>query len=345
LCSRRGAVNRTGDSWIQLDASFKQYQYTQGMDLKSAVPLDAQALIDQSKSGATINDTEGWVQNLNAANLQSALTDYQTQVKSYIDNTHPNATVGDVLGTKTIIAQTPSILMGTLPYKTIVTGARFAAMPNNLKHAFRFNLYASELDRALDSPILALTKTLPYLAGKKLTLSFTPASQSDLDLINSYLPQPHPDGTPIQPAELPSSLPGYLIHLKAEIRVDGQIAAQGGNFTMGTELTSSLALNGTRGWEEGEANHPIAGEYTAIGLDLQGISPSQLAALKQKLEQTKAKLEQFQQNPDDPGPLIDPAIEDIAGAIGLGARGATYNPPEPLRYAVPGGRAQAFKGC
>jgi hypothetical protein len=73
-CPSRGAVNRTGDSWIQLDASLKQYQCTQGMDLKSAVPLDAQALIDQSKSGATINDTEGWVQNLNAVNLQTALT-------------------------------------------------------------------------------------------------------------------------------------------------------------------------------------------------------------------------------------------------------------------------------
>jgi hypothetical protein len=312
----RGAVNKVGDTWIQLDASFKQYQYTQGMDLKTAVPLDAQTLLDQSKQGATVNETEGWVQNLNQANLQTALTTYQAQVKSYIDTAKPDASVGDVLGSKAIQVQAPSILLGTLPYKTIVIGAKFASLPNNLKHAFRFNLYASDLDRALDSPILSLTKNLPYLAGKKITLSFTPATQADLDLINSYLPKPHADGTPIQPSELPSSLPGYLIHLKAELRVDGQIAAQGGSFTMGQELTSTMALNAPgSGWSEGEPNHPIAGEYQAIGLDMQGISASQLAALKARLEQTKAKLEQFQQNPNDPTPIQNLTKEDLSGDL------------------------------
>ena len=127
----------------------------------------------------------------------------------------------------------------------------------------------------LYSPTLTFTKNLPYLAGKKLTLSFTPASQADLDLINSYLPKPHADGTPIQPSELPASLPGYLIHLKAEIRVDGQVAAQGGSYIMGQELTSGMGLNAPgRGWDDSEDNHPIAGEYQAIGLDMQGISAS-----------------------------------------------------------------------
>jgi len=312
----RGAVNKAGDTWIQLDPSFKQYAYTQGMDLKTAVPLDAQTLLDQSKQGATVNETEGWVQNLNQANLQTALTSYQAQVKTYIDSTQPDATVGDVLGSKTIQQQSPSILMGTLPYKTIVTGAKFAAFPANLKHQFRFALYASDLDRALDSPVFSLTKNLPYLASKKITLSFTPATQADLDLINSYLPKPHADGTPIQPSELPSSLPGYLINLKAELRVDGQIASEGGVFTLGQELASTMALNAPgSGWSEGEPNHPIAGEYQAIGLDLQGISASQLAALKARLEQTKAKLEQFQQNSNDPSPIESLTKEDISGDL------------------------------
>jgi len=271
----RGAVNRSGDTWIALDPSFKQYTYTQGIDLKTAVPLDAQALLDQAKIGATVNETEGWVQNLNAANLQAQLTQYQSQVQTYITAQNPAATVGDVLGIKQIIPQSPSILMGTLQYKTIVTGAKFSEIPSNLKHQFHFNLYDTALDRALDSPTLTFTKNLPYLAGKKLTLSFTPASQADLDLINSYLPKAHADGTPIQPSELPSSLPGYLIHLKAEIRVDGQIATEGGSYIMGQELTSGMGLNAPgRGWDDSEDNHPIAGEYQAIGLDMQGISAS-----------------------------------------------------------------------
>ncbi len=31
----RGAVNQQGDTWIPMDASFKQYQFTPGLDFKS----------------------------------------------------------------------------------------------------------------------------------------------------------------------------------------------------------------------------------------------------------------------------------------------------------------------
>ena len=312
----RGVVNRSGDTWVPLDASFKQYDYTQGMDLQSAVPLDAQTLLDHIKAGATINDTEGWVQNLNVVAIEIALTDYQTQLQTYVDSQNPSATVADVLGTKQIIAQSPSILMGTLPYKTLVTGAQFAALPDILKHQFRFNLYDGELDRALDSPVLAMTKDLAYLAGKKITLSFSPATQDDLDLINSYLPVPHADGTPIDPSELPTSLPGYLIHLKAEIRLDGKVVEEGGSFTMGQELTTAMGLNFPgRGWEESEDNHPIAGEYDAIGLDLQGVSSTQLNTLKTKIEQTKSKLDQYQADPTDPSPITNLTKEDLSGDL------------------------------
>jgi hypothetical protein len=45
------------------------------------------------------------------------------------------------------------------------------------------------------------------------------------------------------------------------------------------------------GWQFGENARPVAGEYTAIGIDLQGVSPAQLTALKTRLTNTKTKLE------------------------------------------------------
>ncbi|MEW5837729.1 MAG: transglutaminase-like domain-containing protein [Pseudomonadota bacterium] len=309
----RGAVNKVGDSWIPLDASYKQYTYTQGMDIQGNVPLDANHLLDQIKQGASVNESEGWVQNLNSANIQSALTTYQNQVKTYIDSTKPNATVGDVLGSKTIVPQSPSILMGTLPYKTLATGAKLQSLPDNLKWQFR-----TDVEDPYGNVLAALGQNTPALAGKKLTISFIPAAQADLDLINSYLPQPHPDGSPIQPSELPSSLPGYLIHLKAEIRVDGQLISQSASaVTMGDTLTQRTAYYnpGSQQWEEGEPNAPIAGEYHAIALDLQGISARQLSALKTTLEQTQAKLEQFQANPNDPTPIQNLTKEDLSGDL------------------------------
>jgi transglutaminase-like putative cysteine protease len=37
----QGAVNRSGDTWVPMDASFKQYAYTNGMNLQNNVPFDA----------------------------------------------------------------------------------------------------------------------------------------------------------------------------------------------------------------------------------------------------------------------------------------------------------------
>ena len=276
----RGAVNKVGDTWIPLDASFKQYQFKAGMNLKTAVPFDAQGFVDQIKQGATINDSEGWVQGINQSAIQSQLQAYQQQVKTYIDNQNPSATVGDVLGSKTIVARNDSIFLGSLPYKKLADAGQFTAIPDGLRHQFQFNLYANNNDVALESPTLSFKRSLPQLAGKKLTLSFAPATQADADTIASYLPKPHADGSPIQPSELPSSLPGYLIKLTAELNLDGQTIASGGNFMLGEELVSSGGMySPASGWQFGENARPVAGEYTAIGIDLQGVSPAQLTAL------------------------------------------------------------------
>lgn len=101
----RGARHRSGqgDTWIRLDASFKQYTYTQGMDIKSAVPFDAQSFINQIQSTATINEQQGYVTGVYFLLIQQTMTDYQTQVKNYISQNYPNAIVGDILGKKEII--------------------------------------------------------------------------------------------------------------------------------------------------------------------------------------------------------------------------------------------------
>lgn len=60
---------------------------------------------------------------------------------------------------------------------------------------------------------------------------------------------------------------------------------------MSGELYEEMGLwSPKEGWET-SVNHPTAGSYRAIGLDLQGASPEQAARLKQQIEQTKAKLE------------------------------------------------------
>jgi len=145
-------------------------------------------------------------------------------------------------------------------------------------------------DEIIGTPI-NITKSLPELAGKKITLSYSPATQADEDVINSYLPKPHADGSPIDPSELPSSLPAYLINLKPELRIDGVVVATGTPVVMGNTETFKMTFTGPNESPDVITNEIEAGEYFGIALDLGKISQEQMTALKTKLEVTKAKLE------------------------------------------------------
>ncbi|MBI5075874.1 MAG: hypothetical protein HZB62_12010 [Nitrospirae bacterium] len=113
----------------------------------------------------------------------------------------------------------------------------------------------------------------------------------DEAVINSYLPKPHADGTPIQPSELPSSLPAYLINLKPELRIDGVVMATGSPITMGQDEFFNISISAPTTATHSINNKVTAGEFNAIALDIARITPEQMTALKTKLEATKAKLE------------------------------------------------------
>ena len=284
----RGAkhVNGKGETWISLDPSYKQYTYTQGLDIKSAVPFDAQAYLTQIKSTATINESQGYITGVDSTFTQQTMQDYQTRAQSYISQNYPNATVGDVLGKKEIVKKEYPYLLGTLPYRTSIRGTAFTEIPDSLRHKLSFRVTSNGFD---ETPI-ELSLSLPELAGKKITLSYSPATPQDEAVINSYLPKPHADGTPIQPSEIPSSLPAYLINVKPELRVDGQIVATGSPVTLGS--VENFTMDFSSPWIPSDQviNKITAGTYHAIALDLGRISAEQAQTLKSRLEATKAKL-------------------------------------------------------
>jgi hypothetical protein len=284
----RGSRHRQGDTWIPLDPGFKQYNYTApSIDIKTAVPFDAETFIEQIEASATINEAEGYATGIDSLLIQDTLQDYQSQVENYISQKQPDATVGEVLGKKEIITQDFSYLLGTLPYRTAVKGGSYASLPDTLRHKITFVVEKDSFD---DMP-LYITKSLPELAGKKITLSYSPATPGDEAVINSYLPEPHPDGTPIEPKELPDSLPAYLINVTPELRIDGQIAATGAAVGLGTTETFTMQFYDPAVTESPIVNTIDAGAYLAIGLNLGRIAEDQMIGLEAKLKMTKAKLE------------------------------------------------------
>ena len=288
----RGARHKTGqgDTWIRLDASYKQYGYSQPMDIKSAVSFDSQAFIDQIRSTATINETEGYVTNLNSLFIQQTMDDYRTRVDNYLAQNHPNATVGDVLGKKEIVKQEFPYLLGTLPYRDIVAGRKVPEIPDTLRHKITFKVFKDLYDSNFGTPI-NVTKSLPEIAGKKITLSYAPATTHDEAVIDSFLPKPHADGTPIQISELPSSLPAYLINVKPELKMDGMTIATGTPVSLGSRETFVLTFSGPNTQPDVVMNDIEAGQYSAIAVAPGKIAGEHMLALKSRLDSTAAKIQ------------------------------------------------------
>ncbi|MFN0318236.1 MAG: DUF2179 domain-containing protein, partial [Burkholderiales bacterium] len=240
------------DTWVPLDASFKQYAYTQGMDIQTGVPFDAQGFLDTIRQGATVIEAEGWVQNVNQTAVQTALTNYQNQVKTYVDTANPNATVGDVLGTKTIVQSESAVLAGTLPYKSVATGARYQALPDNLRWKIQFRLYTNSLNKALDVEDIAYTASFPQLASKRYTLSYDPASDQDA----AYLSALAEDSATI--------IPAYLVNVRPVLRLHGEVVASGTPTVLGSEQIWEASISSPASAPKLAANTITAGTYVAL---------------------------------------------------------------------------------
>ncbi len=292
-------VNPNGNlnAWVPLDASFKQYTYSAGIDLKASVPLDVNALLTSAQSGATVNVAQGWVQNLNHGAVQSRLNDYQTSLQNYINTTPTgaNSTVGDINGKKVIVQQAQPLLAGTLQNVVVLRASEAIAVPAAQQHRFTYSIYASQTDQVNGNPMLSFTEKTSKLVDKRLTLSYVPATPADAIAMASYLPKPHLDGSPILPSEVPTSLPGYLFQLKPQLTLDGQVVASSGtSVQMGTNLYSTggfTQLYDTSQWDLTNEESNVAGNGTAIGISAGGISGAQLTALKVRFNVAKTKLQ------------------------------------------------------
>jgi hypothetical protein len=270
------------DQWVAVDASFKQYQYTKAINLEAAVNLDNQTIIDNITLGANINESEGWVQNLNQTAIDTELTSIQTQIEEYINSSYPTATVKDILGSKEIITTNAIQLPNTLPYADIIASVALVDLPDNLRHKFGF-----DLKNEYGSNYLSFERSLPELAGKRLAVSFTPATEADEQALLNLLPE-----NIETPEQLPSELPYGAFNVTANISLNENIVQSSSrSFAFGQELSGHKGFWSPRfNWEK-KSSVLHAGEYQAIGIDTHGVSHQTLTGIKKLLETTKNNIE------------------------------------------------------
>ena len=287
----RGAVNRTPNTWVPLDASFKQYRFTPGADLKTSLPFDAQGFVSRVSQGITSNDAEGWVQGGDLSRVQAEVTSYRDRIANYVNTQKPTAALRELVSTQAIVPDNSSIFLGTLPYTRIVAGATFQAIPDNLRWKFSYGLFGNSTELATGTPRISFVRGLPSLAGKGISLSYVAASAADAAVILSFVPRPHADGTPIQPEELLAALPAYLVRVCARVRVDGVLIGQSCPMTLGEQLVMQVGIfSPATGWDYSPSGSPIAGEQIATYVDAQGVAESQLTDARMRIEALQRKL-------------------------------------------------------
>ena len=167
-----------------------------------------------------------------------------------------------------------------------------------LRAKFRYQIYSDARSAAWgESPLMGFEAPTAALAGKKLTLAWVAASAADEAAIAALIPTPAP-GQQLDPSQLPRGL-SSSISLKPRILVDGEIKAEGPGMRAGSEPVGAGAFTKYGGGDWDETTDPlIAGQQTALGLSIQGISQAQLTTLKTRMEATKQKLEQAQAAPE-----------------------------------------------
>ncbi len=279
----RGARNGPGNEWIPLDASYKQYTYTQGMNITQAVPFDAQSFINTITSMATINQAQGYVTNVNSQYISRTIQDYTNQVANYISQTNPNATVGDVIGKKQIIQQNFPYLLGTLPYQVLAKGWEASEVPDNLRYKITFQVTNPQ---TLQTDI-NYTVSLAQIAGKRLTLNYAPATSADEAAIESYIPT----GSSITISSFPTSLPAYLINMKPQLMIDGQVVATGSSKGLGGPETLTMTFSDANQYSDTATTNLIAGEYYGIGIDAGGIAPQTMLNSQAQLANVQSRLQ------------------------------------------------------
>ncbi len=266
----RGAVNRAPNTWVPLDAAFKQYATIPSL-ITPDFAADIQPLAESFNASASRSPDGVTATGFNANLVQAPIQAMQARLATLTQAHSEKVTLEEYIGGRVISESEPSILAGTLPYKVIATGARMSALPANLRVAAQIDVYTVDAFGFGDegTPLLSRLVPLPSLRYGSLNLTHAPAMPQDAATWASYT---NAGAT---------SFPAYLINVKPRLSLDGVALAEGGVIRAGTDLKLKVSFSGA-GQTRSVGFDIIAGDEIELGINGNGHSPLQGFALSNR---------------------------------------------------------------
>ena len=228
---RGTGVDARGRRWVPLDASFKFHTVDEGHRVLEEMGFDAETFV---------------LAALEAAPQTDPLAVVRADVTAYLDANVPGVSYDDALRK---LLQTPEvygILPASLPYEVIsIAGVSFE-FPEELAHQVRFIATRDDGVVILDS-----VQSISRLIGRRLTLSYAPASAEDREIAEAF-------GSIYQ-------TPPFLIEVRPVLRSAGLIIDTGGPIAMGGRFELESRFRTPAG-EVSVNNRMLAGAYAALAI-------------------------------------------------------------------------------
>jgi hypothetical protein len=224
----RGATPGPGDMWVDIDPSFKGQTITKTLTVTGAPTFDQSTYLSTFRT-------------------DSPFEFYRSQLQGFLDANNPGYVPEALAWENEITPERFGVLIGQPPYIIKSVTGTYSEIPDSYRQKFTLSI----TDPSTGDSLLYYTAPMPQVIGKRMTLSYAPATATDEATIAFY------GGI--------YSTPPYLVMLKPEIKINGVSAIQGNAIGSGQEQNMEFVFDTTI--DQGRVeNTIIAGGYYAIGL-------------------------------------------------------------------------------
>ena len=195
-------------TWVSAYVPYANYRGSAGdlserawIPLAPAIKQEYQSASDYDYQSAGINSDSLIIDYLTTSNNQSPLLFWKNQVQSDISNNYPNLNYEELLNRHQNETASYRLLPSSLPFTVIANTGESAQLDSQYIQSLTLQL-------GENAEFLDITILLPEIAGKRLTLSYSPATVDDQNIINQ--------------AGGMGLVEPYLIDLRPVIKLDGK---------------------------------------------------------------------------------------------------------------------------
>ncbi len=257
----RGAVNRTPDQWIPLDASFKQFEYQAPLPWKASTDAGLRSAAVNFAQGVSVG-ADGAISGFNYEALGDSLQQVARSTASQIVASTPDATPARMFQTRTIVPVERVMLEGTLPYPLVSNITRFSEVPTARRHVLHVAFYADETSVRYESPTREIDIPLARIGTQRLWVDNVPASAADAQAIANA------------EASNASSLAVGSLNVIPTLRLGTQPVMQSDGARMGTQQFWTTDLRDSHGSQtRTEAYKFAAGSNIVFQVNAAGVLP------------------------------------------------------------------------